>query len=131
MTSIAQSADALIAAADNLEGWGFFHHQADPELNAKQAALAEEKSKRLALEAAVLWQHNPGFRDIMEFIFDQTLRRPAYVAQLGLPMDQAYGYGAFREGQNAVADMIAKMIATGMNGTGASDAQNSVIRDQI
>src|SRR5947209_2318352 len=62
--------------------------------------------------AMVLW--NVGeFRELMDYLLDVTHRRAMHIAQLGLPMDQAYAYGAFREGQNSVVEMVLKMIAEG------------------
>lgn len=130
MNEIGMSGDDLIASADPGEGWGFFHHKHDPGLADKAAKLADERANRLALIASVMWQHDPNFRDIIDFIFTQTLRRPTCVAQLGLPMDQAYGYGAFREGQNSVAEMLRQMIARGLNTTGANDG-NTIMAESV
>jgi hypothetical protein len=102
--------EALIAGAA-ANGWSFFDPR-QPTAAPGAVDPASEKHKRLATIAAAL-HAVPEFRELLEFVLDASLRRATFVAQLGLPMDQAYGYGVFREGQNSLAQMILKMIAEG------------------
>lgn len=105
-------AEGLIEHAGR-EGWGFFDHPVETPPSAAAQKAASERGQRVAAIAGVLWASVPEFRELVEFLLDQSLRRPTFVAQLGLPMDQAYGYGVFREGQNALAMMLLKLIAEG------------------
>ena len=106
---------SLMSAIDRAMemGWDFFDTPAQPDTETKRVI---EVGKRTAETAAALYAGSPEFRVVLEWMLDVTLRRAAFVARLGLPMDQAYGFGCFREGQNALAAALLKLIAEGLKG---------------
>ncbi|TRL39833.1 hypothetical protein [Rhizobium straminoryzae] len=55
----------------------------------------------------------PAGRKALERLFDTTLRRTVFFVQLGLDAQSMATFGAFREGQNAVAYEIARQIGLG------------------
>lgn len=95
-------------------GWEWFA-QVDPkirELVEVRQARAEEDARAIAHAWAAFYE-TPGGRKALEFLFSSTLRRTVFFVQLGLdPMSMAT-WGAFREGQNALAHEIARQIARG------------------
>jgi len=92
-------------------GWEFFE---TPQANAEsEAKRLREAAQRTAELAAALYATSAEFRTVLEWMLDVSLRRAAFVARLGLPMDQAYGFGCFREGQNAMTAALLKLIAEG------------------
>lgn len=95
-------------------GWDFFDSPA--QADATEAKRLNESANRTAETAAALYAASPEFRLILEWMLDVTLRRAAFIARLGLPMDHAYGYGCFREGQNAMTAAVLKLIAIGIKG---------------
>lgn len=99
------------------EGWDWFK-DGGPTSDALRAA-ADPKQQRLALVAMVLWNGVPEFRELVEHLLDVTVRRAKYHPSLGLPINEAYGYGMFREGQDSVVHLVLKMIAEGRKQTAA------------
>jgi hypothetical protein len=95
-------------------GWEFF--DAPGKADANELKRINESAHRTAETAAALYAASPEFRQILEWMLDVTVRRAAWIARLGLPMDQAYAYGCFREGQNAMTAAVLKLIATGIKG---------------
>lgn len=71
-----------------------------------------EADKRVA-EAAARFAATEDGRVILEWLCDQTLRRPTFFSHLGLDPMQAYAHGCFREGANAIVFSLLKAIATG------------------
>jgi hypothetical protein len=55
----------------------------------------------------------PAGAEALDAMFEKTHRRVTFFVQLGLPMDQTAMWGAFREGQKALAQEIARLIAIG------------------
>jgi hypothetical protein len=50
---------------------------------------------------------------MLEWLLDQTLRRPVYIGRLGFDAMQAFGEGRFREGKNAIVHQLLVAIAIG------------------
>lgn len=76
-------------------------------------AARTDEDKRAIARAWADFAETPGGRKALEAMFDTTLRRTVFFASLGVdPMSMAV-FGAFREGQNALAHEIARQIATG------------------
>lgn len=95
-------------------GWEWFA-DADPEvqrsLDVNQSKETED-AKTIARAWARFARSSDG-KKALERLFDTTLRRSVFFAQLGLdPMSMAV-FGAFREGQNALAHEIARQIGLG------------------
>lgn len=109
------SLKAAIEDADGLTGWDFFEHKAETCRGASLGSVDKERADRVCATLA-RFAASPEGTDVLEALLDVTLRRTSFVAQLGLPMEQAYGYGVFREGQNSLMAMILKMIALGRKG---------------
>ncbi|MFK0330901.1 hypothetical protein ACIQUB_07235 [Rhizobium sp. NPDC090275] len=105
--------ESLIADASRA-GWDWFD-QADPSvqqaLNVNQSKQNED-DKAIALAWARFAKSSDG-RKAIERLFDTTLRRSVFFAQLGLDLNSMAVFGAFREGQNALAHEIARQIALG------------------
>lgn len=104
--------DIISSAAKG--GWDWFE-KADPEvkraLELKQAKDADDQ-KAVARAWARFARSSDG-KKALEQLFDTTLRRTVFFASLGLdPMSMAV-FGAFREGQNALAYEIARQIGLG------------------
>jgi hypothetical protein len=105
--------ESLIADASRA-GWDWFQ-SADPTV---QRALDVNQSKDAedAKTIASAWSRfarSPDGRKAIERLFDTTLRRSVFFAQLGLDLNSMAVFGAFREGQNALAHEIARQIALG------------------
>lgn len=104
--------DIISSAAKG--GWDWFE-SADPEvkraLEVKQAKDSEDQ-KTIA-RAWARFARSPDGKRALELLFDSTLRRTVFFTSLGLdPMSMAV-FGAFREGQNALAHEIARQIGLG------------------
>ena len=110
--SLEPSLSAALAHAEKLDGWNFFEHAAEPKTGASLASVSKQRADDAACALARFAASADG-ELALEMLLDVTLRRPSFVALLGLPMEQAYGYGVFREGQNSLMAMILKMIAAG------------------
>lgn len=91
-------------------GWDFFK-DGGPHADALRPP-ENPKQQRLALVAMVLWSI-PEFRELIEHLLDVSVRRSKFHPSLGLPINEAYGYGMFREGQDSVVHLVLKMIAEG------------------
>ena len=95
-------------------GWDWFD-QANPEvkraLDVDQAREAEDA--RSIASAWARFADSPDGRKALERLFDTTLRRTVFFVQLGLDPQSMAVFGAFREGQNALAHEIARQIALG------------------
>ncbi|CAN7376030.1 hypothetical protein LJR231_002260 [Phyllobacterium sp. LjRoot231] len=97
-------------------GWDWFE-QADPEIQ-KRLGLVQEKESDDSKAIAHAWAHfaaTPGGAKALQALFDRTLNRTVFFVQLGLDIQSMAVFGAFREGQNALAHEIARQIALGMN----------------
>lgn len=105
------AAEAMITQTAR-DGWEFFEHANDPAKGEAARRAASEKGARAAAIAAALW-NIPEFRELLEFLLDASLRRATFTAQMGLDPMQAYSFGVFREGQNAMIYAILKLIAQG------------------
>lgn len=105
--------EQLISGAASA-GWDWFK-QADPAvqeaLSVKQDREAED-AKAIA-RAWARFAESPDGRKALERLFDTTLRRTVFFVSLGLDMGSMATFGAFREGQNALAHEIARQIALG------------------
>jgi hypothetical protein len=100
-------------------GWEWFD-QVDPEIRKRvevQKAKSEEDRRAIAGAWADFYK-SPGGRKALEFLFDTTLRRTVFFVQLGLDPQSMATWGAFREGQNALAHEIARQIAAGLGEEG-------------
>lgn len=102
--------EALFASA-NIADFDLFKAEPASARNAYDEDM-DKRAADLASRAARLFDSDDG-RAVLEWLLDATLRRSTFVAQLGLPMDQAYGYGCLREGQNAIVHTILSLIAKG------------------
>lgn len=95
-------------------GWEWFE-QADPSLK-RAMDIQQERDSEDAKAIARAWARFARSSDgkkALERLFDTTLRRTVFFVQLGLdPMSMAV-FGAFREGQNALAHEIARQISLG------------------
>lgn len=84
-------------------------------LSAEARALLEQM--RLAdlaiMQAIARVASSDDGKVMLEWLFDQTLRKPVYVGGLGHDAMQAYGEGRFREGKNAIVHLLLVAIATG------------------
>lgn len=109
----AQSFQKIVEGAGS-QGWDWFD-QVDPAIREKlgiQQAKDDADSKAVAA-AWARFADSPDGQKALEKLFDTTLRRTVFFASLGLdPMSMAV-FGAFREGQNAVAHEIARQIGLG------------------
>lgn len=97
-------------------GWDWFD-KADPALAEQLQARQElegEEGRAIARAWADFYQ-TPGGRKALERLFDTTLRRTSYFVNLGLDIQSMAVFGAFREGQNALAQEIARQIGRGVN----------------
>uniref|UniRef100_UPI003BAC3254 hypothetical protein n=1 Tax=Stappia sp. TaxID=1870903 RepID=UPI003BAC3254 len=109
--------EGLIQGARN-GGWDWFEKQDERVSSALK--LEMEKSAEDARAVASAWASfaaTPGGQKALEALFDTTLRRTVYFASLGLDIQSMAVFGAFREGQNAVAHEIARQIAKGRGET--------------
>lgn len=99
--------------------WEWFK-QLDPaisDLLEVKKAKSDEDRKAIAGAWADFYKRPEG-RKALEFLFNTTLRRTVFFAQLGLTAEQVGLWGSFREGQNAVAHEIARQIAAGLGEEG-------------
>ncbi|EFO29133.1 putative ornithine aminotransferase RocD1 and RocD2 [Roseibium sp. TrichSKD4] len=95
-------------------GWDWFDQvddKAKAALKLDQEKAAEDRSA--IARAWADFAATPGGEKALEALFDSTLRRTVFFVSLGLDMQSMAAFGAFREGQNSVAHLIAKAIAEG------------------
>lgn len=109
----AQSMQQIIEGAAK-GGWEWFD-QINPDA---KAALDVQQSKdtedgRTIAAAWARFYRSPDGKRALERLFDTTLRRTVFFVQLGLDAQSMATFGAFREGQNALAHEIARQIGLG------------------
>ncbi len=105
--------DILSAARSG--GWDMFE-DIDPRIR-KAIGLKQALDSDRAKQVAAGWAKmaaDPDQRAALEELFNSTVRRATFFVQLGLTADQVGTFGAFREGQNAVAWEIARQVAAGL-----------------
>ena len=107
----ASDEDLLEQAAEG--GWDFLDGAAPSEKGRAQERAETEPGQRMAKIAAILHAQSPEFRELLAWLAKGTLHRTIFLSPLNLPMEQAYAYGQFREGQNAAIFAIFKLIADG------------------
>lgn len=108
-----QDFQSIVSGAKN-GGWEWFE-QADPSVK-RALDVQQEKEAEDAKAISRAWARfadSPDGRKALERLFDTTLRRTVFFVQLGLDPQSMAAFGAFREGQNALAHEIARQIALG------------------
>ncbi len=85
-----------------------------PQSPEARAALEQMRLADLAIMQAIARVASSDDGKVMlEWLFDQTLRRPIYLGALRGDAMQAYGEGRFREGKNAIVHQLLVAIALG------------------
>lgn len=104
--------DIIASAAAG--GWEWFE-RLDPKLrDLVKVKLEQDAEDQKAIDRAwAEFSRTPGGKKALLQLFQATLRRTVYFAQLGLDIQSMAVWGAFREGQNALAHEIARRIARG------------------
>lgn len=105
--------DILGSAANG--GWDWFDSVPEHVRKAVESQRKLSDADARAIDAA--WREfyeTPGGRKALEALFESTLRRTTFFVNLGLDIQSMAVFGAFREGQNALAHEIARRIARGM-----------------
>jgi hypothetical protein len=105
--------EKLVKSAGN-NGWEFFEGLLGTD--SKRPTSVDPAQLVRAEKLAHVWAQFYATDDgklAIDHLIEITLGRPTFVAQLGLAMDEAYGHGCQREGQNAIVYMLLKMIAEG------------------
>ncbi|MBL4693517.1 MAG: hypothetical protein JKY92_09345 [Magnetovibrio sp.] len=95
-------------------GWDWFD-QFDGDIKEK-VKLDQERSEEDRKAIASAWSDfakTSAGEKAIDALFDATLRRTVYFTSLGVDPLSVAQFGAFREGQNSVAQTIALMIALG------------------
>ncbi|TYC65654.1 hypothetical protein FMN63_25050 [Stappia sp. BW2] len=99
-------------------GWEWFEGADEKIKKALELSEAKETEDRAAIASAwAQFAETPGGRKALDNLFANTLYRTVFFVSLGLDMQSMATFGAFREGQNAVAHMIASAIAEGRGET--------------
>lgn len=113
MSTQANALEDIIANAAR-GGWDWFD-RIDPKIRETVELKLGERSQdaETIAQAWAGFMATPGGRKALEALFDTTLRRTVFFTTLGVPSDQVLAFGAFREGQNALAHEIARQIAIG------------------
>lgn len=99
-------------------GWEWFDQFQDDVKDKVTLEQDRTEDKRKAI--AVAWSDfakTPGGEKALDALFDVTLRRAVFFTSLGVDPMSVAQFGAFREGQNSVAQTIALMIAAGRGDT--------------
>lgn len=109
------SLEALMAQATS-DDWRFLE-ALDQRFGASpESRKAREKAKldraRLSEIAARIFEGPEGTL-FLEWLLDQTVRRMTFAVMTNADPQRAVLYGAFREGQNALALTLLRMIAEG------------------
>lgn len=108
-----QDIESIVSGAKN-GGWDWFE-QADPAVK-KAIDLDQQRESddnRMIASAWARFYNTPDGRKALDKMFDVTLRRAVFFATMPIdPMTMAT-YGAFREGQNSLAQEIARQISLG------------------
>ncbi len=95
-------------------GWEWFEQA--PEAVRRQLEVDQSRASEDRQAIASAWARfadSPDGRKALEALFDATLRRTVFFTQLGLDPASMANWGAFREGQNALAHEIARQIGLG------------------
>lgn len=104
--------DILAHAAKG--GWDFFDRlPSDLQKRVSPEQVRDEETAKLIASAWARFARSSDGRKAMEALFDATLRRTVYFVNLGQDAQSMAMWGAFREGQNALAQEIARQIARG------------------
>lgn len=108
------SIEDIVSSAGSA-GWEWFEAapQAVRDQFAKRQQLAAEDARAVGRAWAEFY-NSPGGRKALEHMFDTTLRRTVFFATMGVDMQSMAVFGAFREGQNALAHEIARQIGIGL-----------------
>jgi hypothetical protein len=72
-----------------------------------------EPPSRIAQIASQLEASDPRFCELLDYLADETFRRVNFIVGGNLSAEQIALWGAFREGQNALAFGLFKLIAQG------------------
>lgn len=109
----AQSLESIISGAAG--GGHEWFDQVDARLRSKLdlQQAKESEDARVISAAWARFADSADGRKALERLFDTTLRRTVFFVQLGLDAQSMAVFGAFREGQNAVAYEIARQIGLG------------------
>ncbi len=105
--------EAIISNAGKA-GWEWFEQA--PEAVRRQLEIDQSRAGEDGKAIARAWARfarSPDGRKALEALFDKTLRRTVFFTQLGLDPASMANWGAFREGQNALAHEIARQIGLG------------------
>lgn len=96
-------------------GWDWFDQIPDDAIKSRvKLEMARRTEDKRAIAAAwARFADSPDGRLALEALFDTTLRRTVFFANLGQEPLAMATWGAFREGQNALAQAIALQIAAG------------------
>ena len=95
-------------------GWEWFEQA--PEAVRRQLQVDQSRTSENAHAIASAWARfyrSADGRKALDALFDSTLRRTVFFTQLGLDPASMANWGAFREGQNALAHEIARQISLG------------------
>lgn len=105
--------EKIIASATK-SGWDFFD-EADPAIKERLDVRKrlEGENKDAIAHAWAEFAATPGGAKALEALYETTLGRTVYFVSLGLDMASMATFGAFREGQNALAHEIFRQIARG------------------
>lgn len=109
--------DEIVGRIKTKDDWSFFDDMLLPQQALDQIKAATERQKEKQRKIARAWAdfyETPGGRAALQQLFDATLNTQVYLTGMGLGADQVGIYGATREGQNKIADIIAQMIAAGL-----------------
>ncbi len=105
--------EAIIANAGKA-GWEWFEQA--PAAVREQLEISQTRNVEDGKAIARAWARfarSPDGKKALEALFDKTLRRTVFFTQLGLDPASMANWGAFREGQNALAHEIARQIGLG------------------
>lgn len=97
------------------DGWNMIEQVADPKIQARLKlvmAKREEDAKTIA-QAWARFASTPDGAMALDALFSTTLLRTTYFVGLGTDALQVAQFGAFREGQNALAHEIARQVVKG------------------
>ena len=100
-------------------GWEQFNQMLDDRLKPAvglERALSEEDAKAINSAWAKFYE-TPDGKKAIEELFGQTLFRQVYLTAMNLTPEQCGHWGAFREGQNSIADVIRQRIQRGQGRT--------------
>ncbi len=105
---------------------GYDFHSSNPaeREHIKQEVEATSEGQLAARAAHILMETSPEFHTLLGFLKKQD-DRVVWIGQLGLPMDQAYGYGCHREGQRSHFAFILKLISEGAKKTPSSSPETN------